>query len=349
LIVNIGLEPAALFDISVEHIAQAAAPLQRLVREAIQAYGYLVVSNSNELREFSELVKSSALSQQERQLWDGMLSELTKAKRVRVLRPELANELSVAASASDLVAHAALAGESVLVLSAEHFGSVFPTSADGASIIDARTTVSTPMVLTEVQPIDRARQLERTGNHPRGTTREQIWDDLFASPARKFSRVEIFDRYLFGELSDRDRRWNHRQPEEHLIWFLDKLDRSATSGMQVRLYGELGDRGIPARAEEMSDLLLNRWERRGTGISTIEVAGARWAGPERQHNRHVRFGESLGYMLFEGLDRLRSPTVDFSEGFSWGYRWAPLSVVEMVQRETALTRMPGASRHAVSL
>ena len=349
MIVSVRLEPTAFADLSAARLALAARQAQRTFAEAIRAHGFVVLHNTADRDAITAALRSETLSHDEKTRWRTLLAELIKLNRLEIGRPELEGNLSNVDSEAELASLADSSHDTLLVLQTDHFGSIFPRNSTGVETLNDHLAASVPILLSESPMFDKVRELEQMRRHPQGTARDEIWKGLFAPVARHSKKVAIFDHYLFNQLAWLDRE--RRSAVEHVVWLLDKLNREAPLGTNVKLYGGSGEGHVPESAEAIMRLIMSRWAPAGGNVVQLEVIAADLTSGRAKdlHDRHIRFGSAAGYLLHAGLDRLRSESVSSAEGFGWTYEWKSDAIDSMIAREQRLERLSGLSRCAMTL
>ena len=326
MLTRIGLSPEALVDISANsgNSFAARALWESLVR-TFRAHGTLLVTSAGELDRFIALTKDPQLTVDERKRLAALIVQLRKENRLEAASPALEGPLDQVANTAAL--QALQGGEPlVVVLPRETFQKLSPDNLEGVARLanTLETAVGETLPLTET--IQQFTKREDAQHYPINTPREQVWRELFSPLARRFNRVTILDRYLLTELTNRESRGGTWRDEEHLGWLLQKLDRESPEGTRVVIYTQLDDPRDntygPVSAEGALDMIDRNWKRGSEGrINAIELYGVRWRPKQHPHNRHIRFGDALGYKLDEGLDRLAARQISYDSGFNYTYVW----------------------------
>lgn len=334
MIFDLSITPASVTEVSEARLSAAAPIVQRLLAETVRAYGAVRFSTPLEARQFLEHVRSPSLTQGERKLWQELLVELRTNGRLMVDVPASSYTLRAAADVQALEGLRLGGTDHLFVLPDEQFDAIFPNSASRVQSPWAGLGIATALNTDSADIVVARRELVARGSHPRGYSRDAVWEELFGAAARFAGEIVVVDRYLFNEVVGRDNAGV--AADEHVVWFLKKLALFARPGIRVTLIA--GKHTTPAINDPQAiiDLILRRWGRTSGSVTELQVILATTHFP---HNRHIRFattnglGLGLGYDLYEGLDRLRSPALWDVDGFTWQFRWRRGALDSMVTRE----------------
>lgn len=349
MIVDVGLSPFTPLELSAWKREFAADSLRRAFLDAIFAHGSIVIASDDDLELLTDVVRDSALTQGEKTRWREALEYLKKQGRIRIARPALAGSLDEISTASDFLP---LKGTLPLVgvLGEDAFVRLFGDNQRGIEDLGPDVSIATGTSASESDQITTVRDLAEKKKYPKGTAREQVWDELFERTASVSSRVTICDRYVLRQLTQRDSMPAGARDPEHLMWFLKKLDQTAPPRTRVVIYTEIGANGIPASAAEAAAIIGRSWKRNGGRLFSVEIVGApMWRRRSHPHNRHVRFGSSFAFKLDEGLDRLDAPRLDAESGFAYTYRWRRADIGEMSREEQLVLKANGSQRYLLEL
>lgn len=320
MIVNVGLSPSSLVDISERKLGRKphALVLQRAMVDCLSSHGTLMFSSKDEANALLRLIKTgSQLTASERQSWITLFSWLTKGERVGVAQPSysaLENLQSVDEAAQIL--HRPF----VAVVPETTFGKLYPGNADGWAPTSPDLDITTGVTVSLSTQFTRVQSAAASESYPPGTAREAVWEELLRPLAARTKRVTLFDRFGFAELYRRDATQN--PAAEHLVWLLRKLNVDGAPGTLVKIYGAIdytsGPAVVPSSAASIAQLLRQRWSPTPGRLAEVELVtlNGTHAFP---HDRHATFGESTGLELPSGLDRL-APAVS-SAPLSFGYKW----------------------------
>lgn len=350
MLAQIGLSPDALVDMSATKGGVFATRLAwDALAEALQSHGTLLLASEAEMARFIEILKGVDLTVDEKKRLTAILTKLKKENRIDTAKVPLEAPLSQIASPQALDALKS-AVPLVVVLPDGTFARLVPQNADGVVEVSDDAEASVGHTFSQAGVVKKMKERASLQNYPNGTPRERIWRELFAPLAARFPRVTVCDRYLMTELVNRETRGTsaqYRDPE-HLTWLLDRLDATSPKGTRLVLYTQLDnpkfDKDGPLTADDVLDMIDRHWSPAADGrLETIEVYGVPWRAKLHPHNRHIRFGESLGFKLDEGLDRLALPTVTYKSGFSYVYAWRGEHLRNMREDEGLVKNSPDVS------
>lgn len=327
MIAEIGLSAESLVELS-HAPGFSSTTLWEALLGSLWSHGSVLLTSSEEMAKIERLLHTGDLSVEQKQQLSTILTTLQKDGRLDI-RPGAMTD------AEDIqTLHQAL--PLVAVLPEGSFQTTFPTNQSGTEALDSQINASVAAAVRQSPLLTGFRRIAQAQNFPTGTPRESIWTQLFLPLAQEFPRVSICDRYLLGEMIYRDARgvsaeWS---TPEHLGWLLTNLDQVSPPNTRVALYTQIVDPSKdpdgPHDADDIVDLIDRQWTVRSGGrIEAIEIYAVQWHSRTHPHNRHLRFGHSLGFKLDEGLDRLADKTVTFDAGFSYSYVWRPSQMAKL--------------------
>ncbi len=347
MLAQFGLSPEALLDISAaKHGPFSTRLAWDALIEVLQSHGALLLTSGQEMRRITEIVKGKELTVDEKKRLMTLISKLKKENRIDFAEPPLEKGLanvSFPGEIEELQASLPL----VAILPDEAFMRLFPKNTSGTAELDSDTEAVIGQTVSHSSVLKKMQEVIDSQNFPLKTSREKVWDELFGALASRSKRVTICDRYLLSELSRRDSFSTSAQSHdpEHLVWFLSKLDSVSPPGTRVTLLTQLespknGEDGL-INADSVLDIIDRHWSPAKDGrLVQIEVYGVEWRSKLHPHNRHVRFGESLGYKLDEGLDRLATPSISYKAGFSYAYAWKQEQLKKLRADERLILESP---------
>ena len=342
MIVDLGLDPEAIRDLAHPDMPSFGAAAQRELLRSILAHGYLLLPNREATAALTAIVDGAAFSQGFKTKWLELLVSIVQSKRVGFADPALEGSFAARASDGGLHFGPQAIGDGIAIVPRSDFQQLFPNS-DSPQVNVAGLTMTTADQLGETSAISRRQSLSDSGLHPHGTSRDFVWEDLFRPLTRRSSSFVMFDRYLLKELASRQSRSSQAHPE-HLVWLLEHIDSAAALRASVHLVAQAQPEHGILDAQDALDLVLSSWTPVAGNITELKVTVSSWTDTGRRpHNRHFRFGKSLGFDLIEGFDRLRSPNLWDPEGIRWQYHWLPSAIGAMVRRETDIAGGPTAS------
>lgn len=315
MIVNVGLSPTSLADVSKAKLGPHGMALQRTMGDWLRSHGSIIFATARDASEFVRLVKTEGeFSEAERKEWSALLTWLRGGGRLGVAQPAYAglDGLTDAAAVDAGIPHRPF----IAVVSHSVFDQLYPGNTDGwaPTAPDLDVTISATVSLTRL--VSRTQAVAARESYAAGIDREAVWDELLRSLASQSKRVTLFDRYIFAKMCQRD--GNGDATPEHLEWLLDKLSVHAPQGTFVKVYGATGYQTVPKDAAAVAHLLNARWTPTGNrlaGVELVTLKAPQWL----PHDRHMTFGETMGLELPSGLDRLASPHLH--DTFSFGYKW----------------------------
>lgn len=333
MFLSMHVSPRVVKETSRDQARFAAPALQKEIMRLLHRHGVLAFLSKAEATAMLDALKQPTLEPREVKAWQETLVYLNKLGRLGVKDPAVVEGDLVGATPQDIEAIRRLAPV-LSVVSSETYGHMFPEATDGAIRLEGDAEFVAPGSLGESGQVQRVEKLAEVGSVPAGTSREDVWRDLFAPLASVSKQVSLFDRYLYADLDDPVRT-------DHLPWLLGRLDQVAPSGAVVKLFGARGIDGnwgprISRDAREASqfleDYLPGDFER---------ISVEAWLAPstrtaDMHHDRHIRFGAGAALVLPAGFDRLGAPRLKEAMGFA--YRHAPETLSELQARETQVAR-----------
>lgn len=343
MIVDIALVPDALTDVAASRLSRASWVAQRQLFDTLRAHGALILT-SEEITDLVSFIRDSpSFTDNERARWRELLLFLRQRERLVVVSARPGMKLSEVTGMEDLARFGTPEAGTVLVLDSDHFDRLFPANSAGVARPSPQISVATPVTLGEVESIDQSRSLAVRGSHPHGHERELVWGDLFAPIVRRSSHLTVVDGYLFAQIARRDDGYLSRDTAEHVGWLLNHVATTAPLGTRVRLMSAFDeDRTlVPRQAAQVLEMVLRHWVGEPGSIVELEVVMA--SRRDFPHNRHIRLG-GLGFVLHEGLDRLRSPHLWDTDGFNWEYKWTESGLEELRARELRVETASSVSR-----
>lgn len=349
MIFDLSITPASVTEISEAKLSGAAILVQRLLAETIRAHGAVKFGSSEEAREFLDHVRSPLLSEAERKLWQELLIELRLGGRLAAGASPSPQELASVTDVGMLKKLRAGNSDHLFVLPNDQFETMFPHSVSKSEAPIAGLSVATAMSANDTDIVIQRRALSARGAHPQGYSREAVWKELFESVVRFSGEIVIVDRYLFNELVTRESDGN--SAEEHLVWLLRRIALDARPGVRVSLIAGTHKNPKITDPRAIADLILRRWGMARGSIAEFRIVLASGKFP---HNRHIRFGggtgsgRGVGYDLYEGMDRLKSPALWDVDGFAWRFRWRAEALESMRARERRMADSTSARATAVT-
>jgi hypothetical protein len=346
VILDVALSPSALSDISEASIGPMARTVQRALMEALYAHSRLWLATEFERAELPVLMTSSTLSQAERLLWREFIGRMLQDRRLTIYRPELASPLAGAATMADLSELTQHIRQVLAVIPHDTFSRVFGSIGNGEASITSGLTATVAEALAETKLIDDLRRLAARSAHANGSSREDVWAQLFAPLAGVARNITIFDRYLFESIY-REKAGRGTFTDQ-LPWLLGHLDQDGSPETTVRLIGRADTYGHET-AKDVFDRISDSWIRTERRVTRLEVFLVKWGALSGVwHDRHFRFGSVGVFGLPAGFDRLGSPVITSPEGFTWNYYWRTDLIAEFQSREDSALGEQHHTSHAAN-
>lgn len=326
MIANIALSPSAIRELSDLGTASVVRSLHRTLRDTLSAHGALHLANASEKEKLLSLLKGDAgVPPREVAAWKETILSLVDQGRLRVGRPDVPFGMGEISSLEQLATMADLHPECpVYVLTEGQLDLLFPERSE-ADRADSTVYVS-GVSIDEAEPIAKLADAAQRGNFPRGSNREDFWDQVLAPLARPAKNISILDRYILKGMQSREDNHprSNRWDEDVLTWLLRKIDCVEGSDVEVDICAGVGQQGTPQTPAEALDLIHRCWRPRSlTRIKAINLHVGEWERPDGwlPHDRHIRFGKVSVIALPGGLDRLSSRTIRDLDGMNWTYKW----------------------------
>lgn len=336
MIARIALDADALLDH--KEPSRRSSNTHRSLLEVLESYGYLQFLGKTDADALFNVVEG--LSDEMKELWTKVVLSLHDLNRLHVgtsddATGEICDTVPLSEPLRSLV--------DLIVVREEVSEGNNLLEEQGFAKRDDEPELSLADSVAQCQTIDKMRKLRRIGNYGEGTSRNKIWDEVFAAPAEVSSEATLLDRFFLTNLlsgAGGGRR-------SHADWLLRKLDATMPEGANVRLLGEWPVvRGSKSLVEKVS--LQKRVKSHiapiiGTGrLGSINVLLAPW--PRRHeggpHNRHIRFAAGIAIGTDEGFDRLDSTKVQGIDGFSWRSITDARSLGDLGKRENMISGHP---------
>lgn len=334
MIFDLSLTPGSVTEVSEAELPGSAIVVQKLLAEMIRTHGAMWFGSFHEAQRFVQHVRSSSLSEAEKQLWRELLIELRMANRFAFSQTPSPLELETVTDVGMLELFRAGNSDHLFILPSIQYRELFPRSFSSAETPALGLSVATALGAHNADVVTERQDLSARGVHPHGYAREAVWSELFKPIVRFSAEIVIVDRYLFNQMVQRE--INGDVNDEHVVWLLKRIAEVAPPNTRVALMAGTHNHPRIDNAQAVLAMLLHRWQPAQGSISEVGVVLARGAFP---HNRHIRLntgsGTSLGvgFDLFEGLDRLKSSTLWDVDGFKWQYQWRTPPLKEMHAKE----------------
>jgi hypothetical protein len=324
------MSPAGLPEIGHQLAGRAALTLVPTVQQLLLRHGALMVASKEDLKRILyEIREGAALTTREKKSWEVVFSLLTREGRLRLASPGVTGGVDEAVES--LIRTGVEPGRPhVLSISAPHFTTYFAKEEQASVIINTNLEVTTLSALDATEAFVRVKSEASQDVITYGSSRERAWHELFSGLAAHAKRITIFDRFVFRTILERDR--SGESEAEHLVWLLDHIDRVARAGTLVTIYGAVGYNGVHASAEQIAAAIANRWSGRSGNISSVELRVSSSSGLQH-HDRHITFGDNLGFDAPSGFDRLKSAYVP-AGGFSFSYKSKNVQIQALRDRES---------------
>ncbi|WP_461163597.1 hypothetical protein [Arthrobacter sp. R4-81] len=326
MLANVALSPHAIRELSDFGTASVVRSLNRTLRDTLSAHGSLHLANASEKEKLLSLLKGdTGVPPHEVAAWKETILSLVDQGRLRVGRPDVPFGMGDISSLEQLATLAELHPECpVYVLTEGQLDLLFPGRREGRSP-DSAIYVS-GVSIGEAEAIATLTDAAQRGNFPRGSKRDDFWDQVLAPLARSAKNISILDRYILKGMQTREdnRPQSNRWDEDVLTWLLRKIDCVEGPAVEVDICAGIGRQGTPHTPAYALALLRRSWKPGDrTRITAINLHVGEWERPDGwlPHDRHIRFGKVSVVALPGGLDRLSSHTVRDLDGMNWTYKW----------------------------
>ena len=325
------MHPESIVDICASRVGWDAAGLERDFQSLLRAHGRILLASRQEFGRLMEILKDPGLlSAGEQARWTALLGSLRTDGRMALLdptAPEGIDEFGRLQHIENTVDHLRAAA----VISRDSFAALAPEAVRGDTTTEGGLGVAIASAASDLAAFASAQAHSGRLTFSGGTARDDVWKALFAPVASHSRRVVVHDRYLLKALVNHHR--SHDSSVEHLVWFLRRLDGAAQPGTRVKLYAAAELVGFCTNAAEVKEALDTRWPNRSGKLEAIELHLIDHAR-DQHHDRHIRFGESIGFDLPAGMDRLSKPSLDIDSGFSYHHLWSSGAIADLRNRET---------------
>lgn len=336
MIARVAIDSEALLDHS--EPTRATANTHRSLVQIIESFGFIELLGGPDSTALVEAIKR--LTGETSELWEKAIIGLMDLNRVRVGSSDKTTGDQCAErplpepllSLADLVVVSERRSSDREAL----FSAGFDKSGDEPEFALADS-------VPHSKTITAVRTLRDLGNYRAQTSREVIWDEVFASPASVSTEATLLDRYFLEHVHN----GKSRNARDHVEWMIGKLDESMVAGSTFRLLcgwpvvratsGLFPQSRIEAVVRKRVAPLI------GNGrLRQIEIVLTPW--PKRQddapHNRHLRFNCGVAVSTDEGFDRLDSNQIQGIDGFSWRGITAATLLGDLATRERVIWNHP---------
>lgn len=331
VVARVGLDSDALLD----HLgpSRLATSIQTRLAETLADIGVLELRGSADAVELFAAI--GQLSEGMRTLWQKTLAGLDQGNRIRHgghldamrdvcraqhLLPELQQTIDLIVLSEGSAEKQGLTNDA---------GSLQRPGEPELSVADS---------IDHCDTVKTVRNLRHRGNFPAGTSRDEIWDLIFAPLAEISHEVTLLDRYFLTNAS-----------ADHAKWLLRALDRTLMPASNLRLLGEWDAKWSRDQAFDVARERAGRLVGSGRIANVEIVLAASWdRGPSARramtttygpHNRHLRFSCGAAITSTEGFDRLR-PKIQGVDGFTWNVVTAPDRLGDLGKSEAAVADQP---------
>jgi len=352
MLARIALSADAIFDLS-----QGPAPHQRKnhreFTDLLMRHGVLVFGSEDEKNLFASSIRlGDGVPVFSRQVWGVILADLAHKKRLRVISPPGAAQVSALTSLRDLYDEWKYKAEIALVQ--ESLSKVMKLDQQESGVLEGHALeIATPFTISEGKVIRSLEALSRDGKLKHGESRETFWNTVLAPLAECTRTVVITDRFIFERLWDDADRSITRAVPEHLCWLLERLDSTLLPSATVKIVGQSRRKDGPAHkgrwtTQQTSHLIQASWARSSVRrIKRVEIVQAEPYG-ERPHDRHIRFGDVGLVDINAGVDMLSTPKVIKKQGMKWSYGYMPNALQESKEATNMLEAQPSYKTTIVS-
>lgn len=343
------LATIALSSVAICDLSQGPAPHQRKhhreFTELLMKHGVLVFGSEDEKNAFTNSIRvGEGIPIFSRQAWGVLIADFANKKRLRVVPPPGAPQLSSLTSLKDLYDEWKHKTEIAVV--GESFSQVMRLDQQESGVLEGTALeIATPITVSEGKIIRSLEALSRDGKLKYGEGREVFWSTVLAPLAECTRNIVITDRFVFERMWD-DADANHnRQAPEHVCWLLDRLDSTLLPQATVKIVGQSRRKDSPTHkrrwtTQETVDMIRKNWTRAEfQRIERVEIVQAEPYG-ERPHDRHIRFGDVGLIDINAGVDMLSMPTVMKKQGMKWSYGYTPDALRESKEATKLLEAKP---------
>lgn len=339
MFINVHLTPDVVEETSRSRAKFQASALQAEVHGLLLKHGVLNFLSRDEAVAVLDSLSPDVLEPKELKAWQELLVFLKSKNRLAAAQPPVLEGGIEKAESPEALQPLGVLSPLVSVLGEDTYQRLFPFDDRGASKVGTIELVVTGAV-SQSEQVSELQKLREEGTVPKGTSRDDVFETLFAPLARVSEEISIFDRYLYTDvgLTGGDL--------EHLAWLLEKLDGVARPGATVKLYGARGIDGnygerVPRDGKEarwmLEDGLLTDFKR----VGKVQAFLAQLPR-DMHHDRHIRFSSGAGVELPSGFDRLGVARLRENMGFTFRHAQANLS--ELASREADVAMQRGTVR-----
>lgn len=339
MLINVHLSKDVVKETSHAQAHFQAGALQDEIHRLLHRHGVLNFLSRDEAVALIDSLKTSSLQPKELKAWQELLVYLKSKNRLAAADPALlVGGVEGAQSTKDLGALQPLS-PLVSIVGSEVYERLFPGDEVGVTKVGGTEVVATGAISGSTQ-VAQLQDLLDKGVFLKGTSRDEVFNALFAPLARVSQEIAVFDRYLYASLGDGG-------GEEHLGWLVRRLDEVARPGAIIKLFGARGIDGqwgyrVPRDGWEAKRLLEDNLRPNLQRAAQVEA----WLAPstrDMHHDRHIRFFAGGAVELPSGFDRFAAPRLQDNMGFT--YRHVPESLRDLQVRE----RQVSEDRRSVSV
>lgn len=341
MIVDVCITPEGLIETSTLTSGSMARLIQKQLASILESHAYVLFPSDEHAKlMIRSLGDRGVFTVDDETRWKEILVRLKNAKRLRSAYAEESAQIARSISEESISSGVLepLPETRVIVVNGGLLKLVFRDVAQGHARLPDGSTLALPDALDELEEFRVLLDLKNRSFHPLGTSRMEVWRELFAPLVRVSRSIVLFDRYLLQDFYGG--RQNDSSPE-HVRWFLERISTEAAPDARVTLVFETGGRSnvpsdpmqVLADLDSVSGFSLNTQQ-------SVEVVVGDWVRDRGlPHNRHIRFG-GLGYRLIEGFDRLSKADIRDQSGFNWQFLSSTEAVNALVAAENRVRTSP---------
>lgn len=193
--------------------------------------------------------------------------------------------------------------------------------------------ISVAESVTNCATIGRVQALRARGIYPTGTSRQVVWDEVFAVVAGFSTEATLLDGFFLAHVLE-----TKTSPRDHAEWLVRKLDSSLIPGSSLRMFCFL-PKGVESdEAERTLQELISPLIGGGNLSHVTVVLAPEGGGARLPHDRHLRFSCGVAVTSEEGFDRLGTEPIYGVDGFTWNPVLLPEMLGQLAKRESVYLR-----------
>lgn len=286
---------------------------------AIQEHGTLTLSNSAQMSQLVQWVKTGPLDATRRKRWEDLLFLMSRLNRVVIREDDDSAELVSWRGTADIV----IAESELMSTQFHRYDDPFLDPVQPSTEFSSIGSVPDSSVFAGL------RLLKDTGHLAAGQTRAGFWTNVLGPLAAQARRIVLLDGYAFVPLLRR----GNREPtdESALPWLIRQLDQKNDLPRDIEIISQRSEKLGVTSARAAQALLEDQLRLPAVGsVQSIAITlGEHW---DVAHDRHLRFSSGGLITLGGGIDRVDFADVRDHDGLNWSYRtsanWHPFRDAE---------------------